>query len=72
MAHRLLLALLLLAVAACKGPTGHAVPVDHPIYEHLPPEIEDDEDLDDEDEDTDDEEDDAEDAAEGAPVEGAQ
>jgi hypothetical protein len=38
MAHRLLLALLLLALASCKGATNGKPPVDHPIYEHQPPE----------------------------------
>ena len=37
MAHRLLLALLLLALAACKGATNGKPPVDHPIYEYYPP-----------------------------------
>jgi hypothetical protein len=38
MAHRLLLALLLLALVACKGATNGKPPVDHPIYEYQPPE----------------------------------
>ena len=42
MAHRLLLALLLLGTifvqAACKGATNGKPPVDHPIYEYQPPE----------------------------------
>ena len=38
MAHRLLLALLLVTLAACKGATNGKPPVDHPIYEYQPPE----------------------------------
>jgi hypothetical protein len=33
-----LLSVLLLSTAACKGRTGGRLPVDHPIYEHRPPE----------------------------------
>jgi hypothetical protein len=59
MLHRsLLLAAVLaalagLAGAGCKGATGGQVPVDHPIYEHQPPEVADGDDLDDLDDETD-------------------
>ena len=38
MALRLVIALLVLALAACKGATNGKPPVDHPMYEHQPPE----------------------------------
>ena len=67
MAHRLLLALPLLALAACKGATNGKPPVDHPMYEHQPPDevtmAEDDEEEEEEEEETEDEgADEAEDA----------
>ena len=49
MLHRfLLLGFVFMLGAACGGATGGKLPVDHPMYEHLPPEVDVEEDLDDE------------------------